>query len=114
AAWRTPDGPAPVSPLRAEILRRLPAHAALQDAAMHDSEHSIEALVYWLRHARPDVTIVPVLAPAGPWERLVELAELLRTALDDALAARGLVLGRDVALAISADAIHYGADFAQT
>jgi len=113
-AWRTPDGPVRVSPLREDLIRRLPPHAALEDAAMHDSEHSIEALVYWLRHARPDVTIVPVLAPAGPWERIVELAELFRGALDDALAARGLMLGRDVALAISADAIHYGEDFAQT
>ena len=114
SAWSAPDGPVPVSPLREELVRRLSPDDALVDSAMHDSEHSIEALVHWLRHARPDVTIVPVLAPAGPWERIVELAEHFRDALDDALAARGLLLGREVAIAISADAIHYGADFKQT
>jgi len=57
---------------------------------------------------------VPVLAPAGPWERVLALAHAFRDALDGALAARGQALGRDVAVAISADAIHYGADFAQT
>jgi hypothetical protein len=90
ASWRAPDGAVPVSSLREALLERLPADARTVDDAMHDSEHSIEALVYWLRHARPDVEIVP------------------------ALDARRERMGADVALAISADAIHYGADFAQT
>jgi len=81
---------------------------------MHDGEHSIEALVYWLHHARPDLKIVPVLAPAGPFERLAEVASSFALALSVALDARGKRMGEDVALAISADAIHYGADFAQT
>ena len=114
AAWRAPDGAVPVSALREALLERLPSDARIVDDTMHDSEHSIEALVYWLRHARPDLEIVPILAPAGPFERLVEVASSFAGALSAALAARGERLGEDVALAISADAIHYGADFAQT
>jgi len=114
AAWRGPGGPVAVDGLREELMAGLPKDAYVQDAIMHDSEHSIEALVYWLQRARPGVRIVPVLAPAGPWERVLALAHAFRDALDGALAARGQALGRDVAVAISADAIHYGADFAQT
>jgi AmmeMemoRadiSam system protein B len=111
AAWRTPDGNVPVSPLRQEILAKLPAGDFVQDAAAHDSEHSVEAAVYWLRHARPDLEIVPILVPAAGFERLDELAGRLAAALAGACKTRGLALGKDVAIVISADAVHYGADF---
>jgi MEMO1 family protein len=110
-AWRTPDGPAAVSPLREEILARMPQGQAVQSAAMHDSEHSVEALVYWLRHGRPDLQIVPLLVPAAGFERLQKLASEVGVALADSLRKRGWILGRDVAIVISADAVHYGADF---
>lgn len=112
-AWRAPDGEVPVSPLREEVLARLPKGDAVADAAMHDSEHSVEALVFWLRHLRKDVEIVPVIVPQMRWERLEELGNRLGAALAEAAKARGLVLGRDLAVVVSADAIHYGADFRQ-
>jgi len=112
-AWRTPDGEVPVSRLREDLLRRLPKDSWTQDAAIHDSEHSIEALVYWLRHLRPDLEIVPILVPAVGFDRLTALSDQLGAALLDALRARGQQLGRDVAVAISTDGIHYGPDFKQ-
>jgi MEMO1 family protein len=112
-AWRAPDGEVPVSPLREEVLARLPKGDAVADAAMHDSEHSVEALVYWLKHFRKDVEIVPVIVPQMRWERLEELGSRLGAALAGAAKARGLVLGKDLAVVVSADAIHYGADFRQ-
>jgi AmmeMemoRadiSam system protein B len=112
-AWRAPDGEVPVSPLREEVLARLPKSDAAADAAMHDSEHSVEALVAWLKHLRKDVEILPVIAPQMRWERLEELGERLGSALSSAAKARGLVLGQDLAVVVSADAIHYGADFRQ-
>jgi hypothetical protein len=57
---------------------------------------------------------VPVLAPAGPFERIVALAERAGTALAETLREHGLALGRDVAIVISADAVHYGEDFQHT
>lgn len=110
-AWRTPDGEVPVSPLRAEVLARLPKGDFVADAAMHDSEHSLETIVQWLRHGRKDVEILPVIVPAMPWARLQELGERLGEALAAAAKARGLALGRDLALVVSSDAVHYGADF---
>jgi MEMO1 family protein len=113
-AWRAPDGEIPVSPLRGELLAALPPGGAVQDAAMHDSEHSVEAIAYWLKHIDPDVEIVPILVPAARFERFQQLAGQLGAALATSMRSHGWKLGRDVAVVISADAVHYGADFDHT
>jgi AmmeMemoRadiSam system protein B len=110
-AWRTPDGPVPVSSLREALLSHLAPEDYVQSAAMHDSEHSLEALVYWLRHLRPDLEIVPIIVPASKFDRLEELAGHLAAALGTTMMAHDWQLGRDVAIAISTDGVHYGPDF---
>ena len=110
-AWRTPDGEARVSSLRDEVLKRIGAGDAVQDNAAHDSEHSLEALLFWLKHERPDVEFVPVIVPAMGFERMKALAARLVAALGQAAQERGWRLGRDVAVVISSDAVHYGDDF---
>ena len=110
-AWRAPDGTVPVSSLREDLIARLQPGDFVQDAASHDSEHSVEAQVFWLRRARPDVEIVPIIVPAARFDRLEELAGRLATALAAVCRDRGWVLGRDVAIVISADGVHYGPDF---
>ncbi|TMQ70949.1 MAG: AmmeMemoRadiSam system protein B [Candidatus Eisenbacteria bacterium] len=114
ARWTAPDGPVTVSPLRDALLERLPREDWTQDTTAHDLEHSLEPLVCWLRHLRPDVEIVPIIVPASRFERLEELADHLGDALAAEMRARGWQLGRDLAIAVSADAIHYGPDFNQT
>lgn len=113
-AWRSPDGPIPISPLRDELIAQLPAADVIRDAAMQDSEHSVEAIAYWLRHQDPRVEIVPILLPSASFPRFRELAGRLGGALAASLRKRGWTLGRDVAVVISSDGIHYGADFAYT
>jgi MEMO1 family protein len=113
-AWRSPDGEIAVSALRDELVAALPAGMAVKDAAAHDNEHSIEGIAYFLKHARPDVEIVPVIIPAASFERLSEMASTLAGALAGAMKKRGWQLGRDVAIVISADATHYGEDFKHT
>jgi len=113
-AWRSPDGPVPVSSLREQILSHLSPEDYEQSTAMHDSEHSLEALVYWLRHVRPELEIVPIIVPAAKLDRLEELAARLAAALGTTMMARDWRLGRDVAIAISTDGVHYGTDFRYT
>ncbi|MEW6337925.1 MAG: AmmeMemoRadiSam system protein B [Acidobacteriota bacterium] len=113
-AWRAPDGEVAVSSLREEVLSRLPAADCTRDNAAHDREHSLEPLVYFLRHARADLEIVPIIVPASPITRLEELALHTGQALATVMRERGLRLGEDVAVVISSDAVHYGADFAFT
>jgi AmmeMemoRadiSam system protein B len=110
-AWRAPDGPVAISGIREELLAAMPPDDASRDAAAHDAEHSIEAEVYWLRHANPSVEIVPILAPAARFERLEEIAARLGDALAASMKKREWKLGKDVAIVISADAVHYGPDF---
>jgi len=113
-AWRSPDGEIPVSPLRDELIAQLPAADVIRDAAMQDSEHSVEAIAYWLKHQDPRVEIVSILVPAASFSRFRELADHLGKALAASLRKRGWALGRDVAIVVSSDGIHYGADFAYT
>ena len=110
-AWSSPDGEIRESALREELLAGLPKGMAVQDNAAHDDEHSIEGIAYFLKHARPDVEIVPVIVPAASFERLSEEAASLGPALAASMKKRGWQLGRDVAIVISADGTHYGEDF---
>jgi AmmeMemoRadiSam system protein B len=113
-AWRSPDGDVPVSPVREEILGHLPKGDFARDNTAHDSEHSLEALVFWLRHERADLRIVPIIIPAMGFPRMQELAGHLATALADVMTSHNWRFGRDVAVVISSDAVHYGADFNYT
>jgi AmmeMemoRadiSam system protein B len=110
--WRSPDGQIPVSPIREEMLARLPATDVIQDAAMQDSEHSVEAIAYWLKHQDPSLEIVSILVPSASFLRFQELASHLGKALAVSMRKRHWELGRDVAIVISSDGIHYGKDFA--
>jgi len=107
-AWRGPYGRIPVSPLREELIARLPAGDVLVDNDMHTVEHSIEAIVPWLQAFRPGVEIVPVLVPYMGWETLDRVAGEFASALAAILEEKGWTLGEDVALVSSADAVHYG------
>ncbi|MBK8233337.1 MAG: AmmeMemoRadiSam system protein B [Candidatus Eisenbacteria bacterium] len=113
-SWRSPDGPIEVSALREAWRARLRPEDHFVSNACHDAEHSIEAIAYWLRHGRPDRTILPLLAPAERFDRISELARRAGSALGAVAIERGLLLGRDLAVVISADAVHYGADFEHT
>jgi AmmeMemoRadiSam system protein B len=112
--WRSPDGDINVSPLREDLLQRLHPGDALVDAAMQDSEHSVEAIAYWLKHQDPQVEILSVLLPAADFARFQDLAAHLGQALGATMKARGWRLGRDLAIIISSDGIHYGEDFKYT
>jgi len=113
-AWRAPDGDIAISPLRDELVAAMPAGMTVRDNEAHDSEHSIEGIAYFLKHARPDVEIVPVIVPAASFERLGALSASLGDALAGAMKRRGWTLGRDVAIVISTDGTHYGEDFKYT
>jgi AmmeMemoRadiSam system protein B len=114
ASWRAPDGELAISPLRDELIAALPRAEAVRDPGAHDAEHSVEAIAYFLRHARPDVEIVPILVPAASFDRLSAMAEHLGAALAQAMKRRKLALGADVAIVISTDGTHYGGDFSYT
>ena len=110
-AWRTPDGELKISSLREGLLSRLPKGDVVQSDAMHDSEHSVEAIAYWLKHQDPDLELVPILVPTMSFERMQDLSARLAGAISEEMKARGWKMGKDLAVVISSDAVHYGPDF---
>lgn len=113
-AWHGPWGPVAVDPLRDELMKGMDASSYVVDNAMHCREHSLEALVPFLQAARRDVTIVPLLVPYMEWDRIDALTTEMAAALSAALARHGWQLGRDLAIVVSSDAVHYGDDFGHT
>jgi AmmeMemoRadiSam system protein B len=110
-AWHGPWGPVPVDGLRRELLERLDASSYVVDNAIHEREHSLEGLVPLLQHHQPEVSIVPILVPYMGWDRIEQLAGELAAALHEVMQEQGWQLGRDVAVVVSNDAVHYGPDF---
>ncbi len=110
-AWHGPWGPVAVDGLREELEAGLAPEDYVVDDAMHCDEHSLEALLPFLQHGHPDRTIVPILVPYMSWERLEQLSDRLAEVLAASLERHGWQLGRDVAVVVSSDAVHYGEDF---
>lgn len=110
-AWRSPDGEVPVSKIRDIIVRGLPASDYVVSNTMHDSEHSIEGPLYWLKRANPSVEIVPILVTPMDYQTMEQVLYDLKDVLGNYLEFNGMKIGEDVGFLISADAVHYGEDF---
>ena len=110
-AWHGPWGAIEVDPMRDELIGGLPSSSYVVDNAMHCHEHSLEAIVPFLQRGHPDRTIVPILVPYMGWDRIEELSEQLADALVTVMQERGWRLGKDLAVVVSSDAVHYGPDF---
>jgi len=108
ALWRGPYGDVRVAPLRERLLGGLRDSSRVVHDEMHAIEHSIEAKLPFLQHAKRDVQIVPILVPAMSFTRMHELARELAHVLDRAFEHDGVRWGRDVAFVASTDAVHYG------
>ncbi|MBN2345964.1 MAG: AmmeMemoRadiSam system protein B [Candidatus Aminicenantes bacterium] len=113
-AWTGLSGPVAISPLRERIMREMGKNDFIVSNKAHSLEHSIEALVPWLQFANPDIRITPIMVTAMPFERMEELAGRLAGVLAGYVRENKLQLGRDIVFLVSADANHYGRDFANT
>jgi len=112
--WHGPWSAVEVDPLRQELLAALDPESVVVSNAMHCHEHSLEAIVPFLQARNREVRIVPILVPYLDWPQVERLSGELATALASALARHGWQLGRDVAVVVSSDAVHYGEDFDHT
>jgi len=79
---------------------------------VHDSmiqlEHSLEAITPFLQYSNKEVEIIPVLVPYFEFEKMEAFSSELADALFDIMKEENLNFGKDVAIVISNDAIHYG------
>ncbi len=106
--WKGAYGDIKVSDLRDKIVQMLPK----DDYVIHDSmmaiEHSIEAFLPFLQKFNGDIEIVPVLVPYMSFDRMNKIAKDLAHVIVKIMKENNLQWGKDIALIISTDAVHYG------
>ncbi len=108
ARYRGPWGPVPVSPFREEILTHLDTSLYTVNDSMMGIEHSLEALLPFLQYYNRNIQIVPLLVPYMSYARMQEISKSLSKAIRFVMEKHNLVWGKDYALVISTDAVHYG------
>lgn len=106
--WKGPYGPVKVSGLREEIIEQLPHDVFQVNDSMQRMEHSVEAIVPFLQLYNRKVQIVSILVPYMSFSRMQEIAAPLSEAIKRATIDKGMVWGKDFAIVISTDAVHYG------
>jgi AmmeMemoRadiSam system protein B len=108
SAWKSAYGNCPVSPMREEIVAALPPGLVLVNDTIHAEEHSLEGFVPILQHYVPKVEIVPILVTRLNGGNFDAAADALAAAISNIMKKHGWRLGKDVAILVSADCVHYG------
>ncbi len=106
--WRSPYGRIAVSPLREQIAAQLDTSLFLVSREMQAMEHSVEAELPFLHYYQRDLKIVPILVPYMSFERMRQIARPLAQVVHEISKQNNWQWGKDVAVVISNDAVHYG------
>jgi AmmeMemoRadiSam system protein B len=106
--WKEPYGNIAIPDLREEIMKNLPGEAYIVYDSLQQAEHSVEAIIPFLQYYNKKVRIISILVPYMSYDRMDHLSDLLAPAIEKALKDKGLKWGRDVAIVMSTDAVHYG------
>lgn len=106
--WKGPYGNVKVSSLRDEILSELPTGIAVVNDTVHQTEHSLEALIPFLQYYNNEIEIIPILIPYMPVQKMDIFSELLAQSIKVVCSRHDLKWGKDFSFVISSDAVHYG------
>jgi MEMO1 family protein len=108
--WQSPYDTLKVSSINTEIMKKLPT----EDFIVHDSmqvlEHSLEAIIPFLHKKNPKVEIIPILVPYINYQTINRISNDLSKAVSEILKEKNWIYGKDLAIVISNDAVHYGDD----
>jgi AmmeMemoRadiSam system protein B len=108
SCWKGPWKNIPVSPVREELLKQLSGRFAIVSDTLHKVEHSVEAMIPFLQYFNHDISIVPILVPAMNPDRMENCGKALATAVRRVAKKHGWEWGKDYAIIVTTDAIHYG------
>lgn len=106
--WNSADGKITISPLRNDLIKRLKPDTYIVHDSMMQLEHSLEAITPFLKRMNPNLEIIPLLVPYMRYTDMETFSDDLSQNLAILLKERELSYGKDVAIVISNDAIHYG------
>jgi len=107
-AWQAPYGNVKVSEIRNLIISQIPDSMFVIHQELQSVEHSLEAIVPFLQYYNHDVEIIPILVPYMSFDKLNQISETFASALKNILDQKNLEWGKDIAMVISNDAVHYG------
>ncbi len=113
-AWRGAGERVPISPLREQIRTQMDPTMVRVSNEAHRLEHSIEALVPFVRYFNPSAKIVPIMVTIMSPGRMDTVSSALADVIAAYMKANRLKPGADIAFLISSDANHYGDDFHNT
>jgi AmmeMemoRadiSam system protein B len=106
--WKGPWKNVPVSPVREELYNILKDRYAIINDSLQKVEHSVEAMIPFLQYFNRDISIIPVLVPAMSPERMDECGKAFADAIRTVAEKHGWVWGKDYAIVVTTDAVHYG------
>jgi len=106
--WKMPYYNIKTSGLREEIISGLPNDIYIIHDSIQALEHSVEAIVPFLQFYNMRVEIISILVPYMDFSKTNEIAESLAGAIFSVTGKKGMEWGKDFAIVISSDAVHYG------
>lgn len=106
--WKGPWGNIKVSPVREEIFSLLENKDAIINDTLQKVEHSVEAMIPFLQYFNRNIFIVSILVPAMSSDRMEECGKDLAYAIRNVAARNKWEWGRDYAIVVTTDAVHYG------
>lgn len=106
--WESPYGGIKVSSLNKNIISQLPKDNFVVHDSMQTLEHSLEAIIPWLHKKNRNAEIVPILVPYMDYATIDSLSNNLAEVVHKIIDEKNWEYGKDVAVVISNDAVHYG------
>lgn len=106
--WQCNDNSILISPLRDQLLQNLPKNMFIVHDSMMQIEHSLEAINPFLQKNNRAIEIIPILVPYITYDHINRYSEILSKAIYKLMKKENLQYGKDLAVVISNDAIHYG------
>ncbi|MCK5402332.1 MAG: AmmeMemoRadiSam system protein B [Flavobacteriaceae bacterium] len=106
--WQSPYGMLKVSSINDEIVKKLPTDVYVVHDSMQVLEHSLEAIVPFLHKKNRTIEIVPILVPYINYQTIDKISIDLANVVNGILKDKNWEFGKDLAVVISNDAVHYG------
>ena len=106
--WKCADGNIKVSSLRNKLLKRLSPESYVVNDTLMQVEHSLEAINPFLQRNIAHVEILPILVPHMTFENMQIFSQEMSKKIFELMQEEHLVFGKDVAIVISNDGLHYG------
>ena len=109
-SWQSASGTIPVSNLRDKLLTKLNKETYVVHDSMMQLEHSLEAITPFLQRKNPSVEIIPMLVPYNTISDMETFSKDVANGIAALMKEENLTFGKDIAVVISNDAIHYGSE----